>query len=166
MLKITSIISSVIFLLFVGTGSYARTLVKVQHQEERAETNEKKDAKNGTDEGELDDEPSEQVYKLNVLDAFSLVNAQLRWKEFQSERSFGAFRFAPKRHEAAVTSLQTKTEALDLSIDGFLPIKETNCTSLEVVDAVELRSTKAILTTSYRVKTIAYILNCGTYPHG
>ncbi|MCR9173128.1 MAG: hypothetical protein NXI10_11575 [bacterium] len=162
MLKVTSIISSLIFLLFVGSGSYARTFTE-QASTQKSSTEEKQEkSKDSSDEN---GEPNETAVQLDVFQAISLVNAQLRWKDYHAEN------YRNSRTLLSSKKLDVKELQSDESVELFdlfgnaalLPAAENQLiqvlwSSTSVVKATSQRSLKT------QENTIAFILNCGTYP--
>ncbi len=69
MLKITSIITSLVFLLFLGTGSYAHTLMQENQQKTACDEDKKDDS---TEKDDIDDE-HRTVPQIDLFQAFSLV---------------------------------------------------------------------------------------------
>ncbi len=166
MLKITSILSSLIFLLFVGTGSYARTFAK-QNQQEKTEAKEKQEKdQDSSNEGDVDGKPIETVVQLDVFQAISLVNAQLRWKDYHSENPrlsrSGLF---SKKQIVEVRQSEETTELFDIqSVAIALPGIENNFAFTvwsECKDEVNVSTQRNL---KEHESTIAFMLNCGTYP--
>ncbi|XOV67384.1 MAG: hypothetical protein ACFHU9_17345 [Fluviicola sp.] len=160
MLKITSIVSSIIFLLFLATGSYARTHAKASQQQEASKVNEKEKSK---DENE---KPVESAVQLDVFKAISLVNSQLRWKDYHAEKA--------QNSRLLFSSKKLKTEAKQVydhseKLDGFSPsasLPNSNSEWVVVIWADEVNASNTVRRNlSVQESTIAFILNCGTYPH-
>lgn len=175
MLKITSIVSSLIFLLFVGSGSYARTFAKQDQQQKTdasAEATVKEEAKGKQDkeeesseENEVDGKPFETVVQLDVFQAISLVNAQLRWKDYHAENSRQARSFFSKKQNLEVGQSEDVTEFFNLqSVALGLPeIEQTFIFSIWPTMAAPISDIEG--SRNAQDLTIAFILNCGTYPH-
>lgn len=116
MLKITSLVSTLIFLLFIGTGSFAHTLVKKDRQQTASSNDKKEKEEDSSEKGEFGDEPRETVHRLDLFQAFSLVNAQLRWKDFHSENQKAALRYVSKKQNVEQQESTDVTELFDAQV--------------------------------------------------
>lgn len=164
MLKITKIVSLFVFFLFIGIGSQARAFVKsVQQKTTSSEENQDKDKSSQKD--DLEDGPKEVAYQLDLFHAFSLVNAQLKWKDFHFENSGKSISFYPKKRTLESGTFQ---EFSNEFYAGFQSAVLTSSKSECLIWPVEFEeSINAIASTQgeTKAKTIIYIQNCGTYPH-
>jgi hypothetical protein len=160
MLKITSIVSSIIFLLFLATGSYARTHAKASQQQEASKVNEKDKSK---DENE---KPVESAVQLDVFKAISLVNSQLRWKDYHAEKSQSSrLLFSSKKLKTEKEQSFEHSEKID---GHWAPavIPYTNSKWIITIWSVDADAASFVeRNLSIQESTIAFILNCGTYPH-
>jgi len=162
MLRFTKIASLIVFFLLIGMGSYARTLVK-QTQQKTSSPEENQENEDSSESENQADGPKEEVYQLNLYQAFSLANVQLKWKDFHYEKSAKSFRILPVEKKVAQSQIQKD----DTDIFGQLTLALPGAG----IGAFVLTETtvERVFTTQpsqgkYHSKTIAYILNCGTYP--
>lgn len=162
MLKIKSIASSLILLLFVVTGSYAHTFSNQRQQEKKA-TEGKQDG--SSDEGNSESQPTENAVQLDVFHAISLVNAQLRWKDYHAENSRNSKRsIAAKKQTVEVRQSEERSETFDVSNTGGMPtgVQTPFVSSLWFVSKKTISTYQKCL--SAHEQTIDFVLNCGTYP--
>lgn len=161
MLKITSILSSLLFLLFAVSGTYARTSSESFHQQESS----KKDKQSKDKESEDEGKPVETAVQLDVFQAISLVNSQLRWKDFHAENSRNSRLLFSSRKIQSEKVLQSDeiVSLLDAQCAVVFPtainnwILSTFSTDVKVVSSIQRSLT-------IQENTIAFILNSGTYP--
>lgn len=161
MLKLRYIFASFIFILLVGVNSNARASVTTN-----------KLIENSTDENQSENqspeqEPTEIITDLDFFGAFSLVNVQLQWRDLCVDLS--------KEESDSDSSLDPK----ELYVDGveFFSFSAND----EIISTPAIIKTGSVVPVcTYRtlngkvnfisaqrkqsVRTIAYILNCGTYP--
>lgn len=161
MLKITSILSSLFFLLFAVSGSYARTIAKPAQQQEAS----KKDKQEKNNDSEEDDKPVESAVQLDVFQAISLVNSQLRWKDFHAENARSSrLLFSSKKLKSEVRTSDASVEMFDVqSAAVVLPTISSDWIVAVWLDETITTSTFQRSLT-IQENTIAFILNCGTYP--
>ena len=159
MLKITSIVSSIIFLLFLGAGSYARTLVDQEQQKATATTQEEEQK------DDFDEEPSESVHRLDFYHGFSLVNAQLRWKEFEMEKQGKSLKDFSRKETVAQNTIVEVTEMLDVQVQIIAVPTPTFEKYISLDDNRTFSVNASCKNLKLQASTIAFIQNCGTYPH-
>ncbi len=162
MLKIR-IISLSILLLLVGVNMHAIAGSDSEALVQKATDKEKSDKES------QEREPEETITKLDFFGAFSLVNTQLQWRDFP---------IGLNDDEAtdAVSSVNPKElpfeEIGTFSIEDNEQIAPTSTIITPRVDVVPVSSYRTLNGTTHfiysqntqRSSTIAYILNCGTYP--
>lgn len=163
MLKITSIVSSLIFLFFIGTGSYARATAN-QNRKAASKIQDQKENKEDTSEEDLDGKPSESVNRLDLFQAFSLVNAQLKWKDFHGDlRSKYRRKNVQKAHLLEISENTQGWSIAPQSVSDLPKIQQQPTFVLELNE--ETSSIVINHNATLQAKTIDFILNCGTYPH-
>ena len=161
MLKFTSIVSSLIVLLFAVSGTYARTIAKPAEQNEASKKDKQEDKSETDEEGK----PVESAVQLDVFQAISLVNSQLRWKDFHGERvKSSRLLLSSKQLKSEVRSEEPAVAQVDFqSITVLLPSKQNNWNlSIASVETESVTDVQGNL--KFQENTIAFILNCGTYP--
>lgn len=146
-------------------GSYAHTIVN-QDQQKSASAKDKQEKKEkSSDKGDFDDEPKEAINRLDLFHAFSLVNAQLRWKEFYIEKNVKSIRDLAKTQHIEQENSKDLSALVDVQIQAvqFPAPKSGLLISLEA--HLETNVSAFPRSLKNQASTIAYILNCGTYPH-
>jgi len=128
-------------------------------QEASKENKSEKDEKS-----EDDSKPAESAVELDVFQAISLVNSQLRWKDFHAENSRSSRLLLSSKHlKAEVRESNEQTELFN----GYEVAILAPFTNNWIVFAypTEIAATSSVeRSLTVQENTIAFILNCGTYP--
>jgi hypothetical protein len=162
MLKITSFLSLLAFLLFAGSGAYAHSETK-KEAATASESSNKGDSKETKDK---DGKSTQLIIQLDVFQAISLVNAQLRWKDFNSERSNQLRNAHGKKQRFDVQEIQNTA-----SLTPVLPSPAIQSADHQEIFFSIWRIDPSISIDSFQPdlhelkRVVAFILNCGTYPH-
>ena len=162
MLKIRTILTSMLLLLLVGVGINVRAAVAASNGVQKT-----------TDQGQESDKESENketklvLTELDFFDAFSLVNIQLQWRDLHLEADQELTEL-----ESAETNEHSSEKIELVSLDRentLLPVSLPIKSNYAIVLAGECPITKCETHFIHhlnlqKASTIAYILNCGTYP--
>ncbi|MDG1332554.1 MAG: hypothetical protein P8P74_09505 [Crocinitomicaceae bacterium] len=153
---------SFLFLLLVGMNSNARASVAVNDAIENSTDDDQ------SNEEAPEHEPGEMITNLDFFGAFSLVNVQLQWRDLfvdlTEDESDSDSAIDPNElfvdgidFFSLTTSDEFQSAAAIVNI-GITLIPETTYRSVDgKVNADPILSEQSM-------RTIAYILNCGTYP--
>ncbi len=160
MLKIRIISLSILFLLLVGVNMHAIAGSDSQGLVQKATEKSDKESQ--------EQEPKETITKLDFFGAFSLVNTQLQWRDFPIGLN--------DENTDAASSVNPKE--LPFEEIGTFPIEDNE--QIAPTSTIINTGFDLVLVSSYRTlngsthfiysqnkqrsSTIAYILNCGTYP--
>lgn len=161
MLKITSFLSLLAFLLFAGSGAYAHsTAEKETSTSSESNSKDKSKERHGSE-----DKSTQLITQLDVFQAISLVNAQLRWKDFHSERANQMRNAHGQKQRFDVQDVQNSTELISLHFSTAAQpaeLQEIFFSIWSTDPSISLRLVQPDLHQLKRV--ITFILNCGTYP--
>ncbi len=162
MLKSRVIFMSFLFFLLVGMNSNARASVA------ESELLENSTDENQSDKESKDQESGEIITHLDFFGAFSLVNIQLQWRDLyvdlNKEESGSDSSFDPNEifvDGVEYFSLTTSDEFQSASAILNIGISLLPVTTYRSVDG-KMNTTP--VQSEQSIRTIAYILNCGTYP--
>ena len=162
MLKSRIIFMSFLFLLLAGMNSNARASVAANEKIE-----------NSTDENQSNKESKEHesgeiITHLDFFGAFSLVNIQLQWRDLyvdlSEEESDSDSSFDPNEifvERADFFSLTTSDEFQSATTILNIGMSLVPVTTYRSVDG---KVNDTPVQSEQNTRTIAYILNCGTYP--
>ncbi|GAB5417790.1 MAG: hypothetical protein Crog4KO_24610 [Crocinitomicaceae bacterium] len=134
-----------------------------QNQQKNTTNQEKEDGT--TEKDDFDDEQHGTVPQIDLFQAFSLVNVQLRWKDFHEEKTEKSFRKAAKKQNLEINEAVATSELFQADqLTAALPISNNVFyISGECDDETVVATLPGNL--QIQANTIAFILNCGTYPY-
>jgi hypothetical protein len=145
-------------------GSYAHAIVDQDQQKSVSAKGNQEKKEKSSDKGDFDDEPKETINRLDLFHAFSLVNAQLRWKEFYIEKNVKSIHDLAKTQNIEQQNSDDLLELFDSPIQiAALPTPNPSL-FISTEDFQETHVSDFPRCLNYHASTIAYILNCGTYP--
>lgn len=162
MLKIRIILMSALFLLLVGVDMNVRASI------DSAELVQESTDKEQSDKGPQQQESEETISHLDFFSAFSLVNTQLQWRDFNIGLidEITEVESSVNRKELSLEEVKTLPFELRKKVVPSSPITNSGHTVVPV-STYRTISGKAhfiCYQNKQRSSTIAYILNCGTYP--
>ena len=152
-----------LLLLLVGVGMNVRAGVAAPNgAQETTEKEQESDRESQQQESKL------VLTELNFFDAFSLVNIQLQWRDLHLEADGGVTDLESllnaddhSSEEIELLSLDRENTALPISS----PVKSNYAVVLVGECPISKYTTHFIHTPNKQnASTIAFILNCGTYP--
>ncbi|GEM_PF-3647525 len=160
MFKIQSILTRFFLIFIVGVGS---VLSANAHSSDKALL--KNEGDRHSDDQPSQDQPQESFSELDFFGAFSLVNIQLQWRDLhmvsnqEATDAESVVKFIDQVEWVKVTLLDASYSYFISPANVTTQVAFTSNTSKVEVDFTE----PAFL--NQKTGLIAYILNCGTYPH-
>lgn len=161
MLRIKHILASVLFFLLVGMNTNVRASVDTKELIEES-------TQKGQSENESQNESEEQITHLDFFGAFSLVNVQLQWRDYYAELDDEVSDSESSDNQKElylekVESLSSNDEDQAVSASPIIgsAIAVIPVSTFRTIDGV---AHFTCLQNKQSANTIAYILNCGTYP--
>jgi hypothetical protein len=161
MLRIRFILMSMFLFLLVGANMNVRASVNSDKQ--LLKSTDKDESENESQEHKSD----KSISQLDFFGAFSLVNMQLQWRDLHSGLNDGIDDEESSENKEEI-SLEEEVLSLEMN-EQIIPTSLTATTATSTIPVSTYRTIDGkVYFTSFQNKqvtsTIAYILNCGTYP--
>ena len=152
---------SVLFLLFVGMNKNVRAAIN------SAKVIQKSTDKDQSEKESQEHEPEESIDQLDFFGAFSLVNVQLQWRDLESGLSDeeAEAESSINQKELYLEHLeQTSSDEVQVVSNSLAIITGNDVLPIGVFRTIDGKTHFLCNQNKQSESTIAYILNCGTYP--
>lgn len=162
MLRFVAISLSLLFLLLFGAGNSAKASSGMSVLAKKLADKEGKNQSGET--GELP-KSQEKATGIDFFGAFSLVNVQLQWRDLHADLNDESTEVESLTKGLNVSQNEVETSLKDVDV----MIATEVVSSIRVDFPSALAANQSLVDSQNRnqqtIRTIAYILNCGTYPH-